>query len=52
MPEMDLAVLKNAPHANAARLFMQHFLNLDSQSIYANAWMLPVVEGCGRARRS
>jgi iron(III) transport system substrate-binding protein len=43
--QMDLAILKNAPHANAARLFMQHFLNLDSQALYANAWMLPVVKG-------
>ena len=42
---MELAVLKNAPHTNAARLFMQHFLDLDSQSLYANAWMLPVVKG-------
>jgi ABC-type Fe3+ transport system substrate-binding protein len=43
--EMDFALLKNAPHSNAARLFMQHFLNLDSQSLYADAWMLPVVQG-------
>ncbi|RJF69744.1 ABC transporter substrate-binding protein [Rhodopseudomonas palustris] len=42
--EMDLAMLKNAPHPNAARLFMQHFLDVDSQLLYANAWMLPVVE--------
>ena len=26
MPQMDLAMLKNAPHPNAARLFIQHFL--------------------------
>ena len=43
--EMDLAVLKNAPHPNAARLFIHHFLHVDSQLIYANAWMLPVVKG-------
>jgi iron(III) transport system substrate-binding protein len=43
--EMDFALLKNAPHSNAARLFMQHFLGLDSQSLYADAWMLPVVRG-------
>jgi ABC-type Fe3+ transport system substrate-binding protein len=42
--EMDLALLKNAPHPNAARLFMQHFLEVDSQLLYANAWMLPVIE--------
>ncbi|MGJ4941975.1 ABC transporter substrate-binding protein [Bradyrhizobium sp. HKCCYLS1011] len=43
--EMDLAVLKNTPHPNAARLFIQHFLSLESQLIYANAWMPPVVAG-------
>jgi len=43
--EMDLAVLKNAPHPNAARLFIQHFLSQESQLIYANAWMPPVVAG-------
>ncbi|WP_338697663.1 extracellular solute-binding protein [Bradyrhizobium sp. 26S5] len=40
--EMDLAVLKNAPHPNAARLFIEHFLSVESQLLYANAWMLPV----------
>jgi iron(III) transport system substrate-binding protein len=43
--EMDLAVLKNTPHPNAARLFIQHFLSMESQLIYANAWMPPVVAG-------
>lgn len=43
--EMDFAILKNAPHPNAARLFIQHFLSIESQLIYANAWMLPVVAG-------
>ncbi|MBR1124822.1 extracellular solute-binding protein [Bradyrhizobium lablabi] len=43
--EMDFAVLKNAPHPNAARLFIQHFLSTEAQLIYANAWMLPVVKG-------
>ena len=43
--EMDMAVLKNSPHPNAARLFMQHFLEADSQLLYANAWMPPVVQG-------
>lgn len=43
--EMDFAVLKNAPHPNAARLFIQHFLSVEAQLIYANAWMLPVIEG-------
>jgi len=43
--EMDLAVLKNSPHPNAARLFIQHFLSMESQLTYANAWMPPVVAG-------
>jgi ABC-type Fe3+ transport system substrate-binding protein len=43
--QMDMAMLKGAPHPNAARLFMQHFLSVDSQALYANAWMLPVVQG-------
>jgi len=43
--EMDLAVLKNSPHPNAGRLFIQHFLSMESQLIYANAWMPPVVAG-------
>lgn len=43
--QMEFAVLKNAPHPNAARLFIQHFLDKDSQTAYANAWMLPVVKG-------
>jgi ABC-type Fe3+ transport system substrate-binding protein len=43
--QMDMAMLKRAPHPNAARLFMQHFLSVDSQALYANAWMLPVVQG-------
>jgi ABC-type Fe3+ transport system substrate-binding protein len=43
--EMDFALLKNAPHSNAGRLFMQHFLSLEAQSLYADAWMLPVVQG-------
>ena len=43
--EMDLAVLKKSPHPNAARLFIQHFLSMESQLIYANAWMPPVIAG-------
>lgn len=43
--QMEMAMLKSAPHPNAARLFMQHFLSIDSQMLYANAWMLPVVQG-------
>ena len=43
--EMDLAVLKSAPHPNSARLFIQHFLSMEAQLIYANAWMPPVIAG-------
>jgi iron(III) transport system substrate-binding protein len=39
------AVLRGAPHPNAARLFINHFLDLDSQLVYANAWMGSVVSG-------
>jgi ABC-type Fe3+ transport system substrate-binding protein len=40
---MEFAVLKNAPHPNAARLLINHFLESRSQLTYANAWMVPVV---------
>jgi ABC-type Fe3+ transport system substrate-binding protein len=39
------AVLRGAPHPNAARLFINHFLDLESQLVYANAWMGTVVTG-------
>jgi ABC-type Fe3+ transport system substrate-binding protein len=39
------AILRNAPHPNAARVFINHFLDLDAQIAYANAWMVPVVKG-------
>ena len=41
----DLSVLKNAPHPNAARLFMNHYLEVDSQLVFANAGYNPVVKG-------
>ncbi|TWT10277.1 ABC transporter substrate-binding protein [Reyranella sp. CPCC 100927] len=41
----ELSVLKNAPHPNAARLFINHFLEIESQLIYANAGSSPVVKG-------
>ncbi len=43
--QMELALLKSAPRPNAARLFIQHFLDPEQQTLYANAWMLPVVTG-------
>lgn len=42
---IHFAVLKNAPHPNAARLFVDFFLSQEAQKIYAEAWMFPVIEG-------
>jgi ABC-type Fe3+ transport system substrate-binding protein len=42
---MEFALLRNAAHPNAARLLINYFLEQDSQLLYANGWMLPVVEG-------
>jgi iron(III) transport system substrate-binding protein len=41
----DLAMLKNAPRPNTARLFMNHYLEPEQQIIYANAGYNPVVKG-------
>jgi iron(III) transport system substrate-binding protein len=41
----DLAVMRNAPHPNAARLFINHFLEIQSQLVWANAGFTPVVRG-------
>ena len=41
----DISMLKNAPHPNAARLFMNHYLEPDSQIIFANAGYAPVTKG-------
>ncbi len=39
------AILRGAPHPNAARLFINHFLDMESQLSYANAWMGTVLKG-------
>lgn len=39
------AVMRGAPHPNAARVFINHFIDMDSQITYANAWMGTVVKG-------
>ena len=39
------AILRGAPHPNAARLFMNHLVDTDSQVTYAKAWMGTVVGG-------
>jgi iron(III) transport system substrate-binding protein len=41
----DLSILKNAPRANAARLFMNHYLEPEQQLVYANAGYGPVIGG-------
>ncbi len=41
----DLSVLKNAPHPNAARLFINHFLEVQSQLVFANAGFTPTTKG-------
>ena len=40
----QLSMLKNAPHPNAARLFMDHYLETNSQLVFANAGYNPVVK--------
>lgn len=38
----DLALLKNAPHPNAARLLMEFYLGQKMQQAFANLGLLPV----------
>ena len=45
----DMARLRNAPHPNAARLFINHYLSDEVQLIYANAGLIPVVPDLGGA---
>jgi iron(III) transport system substrate-binding protein len=42
------AVFKNAPHPNAARLFMNFLLSDEAQAIYAEDGYGPVVEAAQR----
>jgi iron(III) transport system substrate-binding protein len=39
----DMSMLKNAPHPNAARLFMNFMLEQESQLVFANGGVKPVV---------
>ena len=41
----DLAMMKGAPHPNASRLLMNHFLEADSQMVYARQGFGPTVSG-------
>jgi len=38
------AILKGAPHYNAARLFMNHVIELESQKTYGESWMGTVIK--------
>jgi iron(III) transport system substrate-binding protein len=42
---LDLAFLKNAPHPNAARLFIEYYLSLENQKRVAAFGVLPVIKG-------
>ena len=41
----DFGMLKGAPHPNAARLFINHYLSEQVQAAYANAGLIPVMKG-------
>jgi iron(III) transport system substrate-binding protein len=43
--QFDLSILRNAPHPNAARLMIDHYLSPEAQLIYANAALIPVSRG-------
>jgi iron(III) transport system substrate-binding protein len=41
----DFGVLNGAPHPNAARVFINHYLSEQVQTAYAAAGLMPVVDG-------
>lgn len=41
---MDHAILTNAPHPNAARLFVDHFISIEFQTEVAKLGLLPVLK--------
>jgi len=41
----DISMLKNAPHPNASRLFMNYYLEPESQLVFADAGYAPVIKG-------
>jgi len=43
--QFNSAVVKNAPHPNAALLLINHYLEISSQLVMANAGLGPVVNG-------
>lgn len=42
---MDMSIMANAPHPNAARLFINYFESETAQLAYANAGIFPVING-------
>jgi iron(III) transport system substrate-binding protein len=46
---LDLAFLKNAPHPNAARLFIEYYLSEENQKRIAAWGVLPVIKGADSA---
>lgn len=44
-------MLKNAPHPNAARLLMNHFLDMEVQILYSNGGQVPVIKGAVEATK-
>ncbi|MBV8850061.1 MAG: extracellular solute-binding protein [Methylobacteriaceae bacterium] len=43
--QFDSAILKDAPHPNAALLLINFYLELDSQTVIANSGLAPTVKG-------
>jgi iron(III) transport system substrate-binding protein len=41
----ELTLLRNAPHSNAARLLINHFLEEEAQLSFANAGLIPARTG-------
>ena len=41
---MDHSILTNAPHPNAARLFVDHFISVEFQTEVARLGLLPVLK--------
>jgi iron(III) transport system substrate-binding protein len=42
---LDVSMLKNAPHPNAARLFMNYYLSEENQAQVGSFGLIPVVKG-------
>lgn len=41
----DMAILKGAPHINAAKLFMNYYLGEEAQLLYAQGGLVPLARG-------